>query len=193
MNNLKKFATEADYNSATLNYPAVSWVESGDTLHYDLTQPLAPKVVATYDVFTTSKPTIITRYQALSGISKMYVDGVELPNVVDDYAFSTTGVHTVEFELTDSTRIPSRMFYSDGSWPLTVIVPSSVTYFEDEAFSQGPTNTLTVEATVPPTLGSGALDYMKTAPTIYVPSASVDAYKAASGWSTYASNIQAIP
>jgi len=28
---------------------------------------------------------------------------------------------------------------------------------------------------------------------IYVPSGSVDTYKAASGWSTYASKIQAIP
>lgn len=35
-NNLRKFTTEAEYSAATLSYPAVSWVTSGDTLHYDL-------------------------------------------------------------------------------------------------------------------------------------------------------------
>lgn len=33
--NLRKFETEAQYQSATLEYPSVSWVVSGDTLHYD--------------------------------------------------------------------------------------------------------------------------------------------------------------
>ena len=34
-NNLRKFNNEADYSAATLNYPAVSWVTSGDTVHFD--------------------------------------------------------------------------------------------------------------------------------------------------------------
>ena len=51
---------------------------------------------------------------------------------------------------------------------------------------------VTVNATTPPTLGESALDYTNNCP-IYVPAASVDVYKAASGWSTYASRIQAIP
>lgn len=51
---------------------------------------------------------------------------------------------------------------------------------------------VTVEATTPPTLGSTSFDNTNNCP-IYVPAASVDAYKAASGWSTYASRIQAIP
>lgn len=50
---------------------------------------------------------------------------------------------------------------------------------------------LTCYATTPPTMDSRALD--DTRCTIYVPSASVDTYKATSGWSTYASRIQAIP
>lgn len=52
--------------------------------------------------------------------------------------------------------------------------------------------TLTVKATTPPTLTltQGGI----TAPNaIYVPAASVQAYKQANGWSTYASIIQAIP
>lgn len=37
--NLKKFSTEYDYQSATLNYPAVSWVTSTDAVHFDKTAP----------------------------------------------------------------------------------------------------------------------------------------------------------
>ena len=44
MNNLRKFATEADYSAATLNYPAVSWVVSGDTVHFDKTSTVPPVV-----------------------------------------------------------------------------------------------------------------------------------------------------
>lgn len=38
--NLKKFQTEADYSASTLNYPAVSWIVSGDTVVYDKTEPV---------------------------------------------------------------------------------------------------------------------------------------------------------
>lgn len=50
---------------------------------------------------------------------------------------------------------------------------------------------VTVEATTPPTLGASVFDQTNDCP-IYVPSGSVDAYKAASGWRGYASRIQAI-
>lgn len=41
MSNLKKFTTEEEYTAAigSLDYPNVSWIESGDTLHYRLTEP----------------------------------------------------------------------------------------------------------------------------------------------------------
>ena len=51
---------------------------------------------------------------------------------------------------------------------------------------------ITVEATTPPVLGTYAFSATGSFP-IYVPSGSVDTYKAASGWSVYASRIQAIP
>ena len=46
-------------------------------------------------------------------------------------------------------------------------------------------------ATTPPTLGLGVFNATNNCP-IYVPSGSVDAYKAANGWSTYADRIQPI-
>lgn len=52
---------------------------------------------------------------------------------------------------------------------------------------------LTVKAATPPSLGVGTIMNAPESFTIYVPASSVDAYKAATNWSTYASIIQAIP
>lgn len=51
---------------------------------------------------------------------------------------------------------------------------------------------ITLHSTTPPTLGTNALNGTNTNLKIYVPSASVDTYKAASGWSSYANKIYAI-
>jgi len=75
----------------------------------------------------------------------------------------------------------------------SIDIPSGVTSIGEYAFldCRGLTS-VTVEATTPPTLGSGAFDYTNDCP-IYVPAASVDTYKSATNWSDYASRIQAIP
>ena len=51
----------------------------------------------------------------------------------------------------------------------------------------------TILATTPPTMGDFNIFSNTNNCPIYVPTASVDTYKAASGWSTYESRIQAIP
>lgn len=52
--------------------------------------------------------------------------------------------------------------------------------------------TMTVKATTPPSLAdSDAIP--NTIQTIYVPENSVDAYKSATNWSSFASKIKAIP
>ena len=76
----------------------------------------------------------------------------------------------------------------------SIVIPSGVTSIGENAFVLCSSLTsITVNATTPPTLGSGAFDYTSSNLVIYVPSGSVNAYKSASGWSTYASRIQAIP
>ena len=73
----------------------------------------------------------------------------------------------------------------------SVTIPNSVTSIGNSAFYRCTNLTsITCNATTPPTLGSEAFDG-STCP-IYVPEASVEAYKSASGWSDYASRIQAI-
>ena len=78
----------------------------------------------------------------------------------------------------------------------SVTIPSGVTYIGKGAFfgCSGLTN-VTVNAVIPPTIGSGVngpFDETNNCP-IYVPCESVNAYKSASGWSSYASRIEGIP
>ena len=82
--------------------------------------------------------------------------------------------------------------FSNCSNLISVTIPNSVTTIGATAFANCTSLTsVTVNATTPPTLGSGAFSNADNC-QIYVPSASVDAYKAATNWSTYASRIQAI-
>ena len=72
-------------------------------------------------------------------------------------------------------------------------ISCEISEIEDKAF-QGCTGltAITINVTTPPTLGSSVFAYTNDCP-IYVPASSVDAYKSASVWRTYASRIQAIP
>ena len=72
-------------------------------------------------------------------------------------------------------------------------IPAGVILISDEAFSMcSALKSVTVLATNPPSLGQSVFGYAGIQ-AIYVPSESVDTYKAASGWSVLESKIQAIP
>ena len=87
--------------------------------------------------------------------------------------------------------IGSYAFYISGL--AQIDLPSTTTTIESNAFQYcSYMKTIIVRATTPPTLGSNALAGV-TPTVIYVPAESVDTYKAASGWSSHASKIQAIP
>lgn len=94
------------------------------------------------------------------------------------------------------TRIGDGSF--SGCTSLTSIeIPSTCYSIGVYAFTDCPSlSSITVNASVPPTIndtwGHPTFDSTNNCP-IYVPSESVDAYKSASGWSAFASRIQAIP
>ena len=92
----------------------------------------------------------------------------------------------------DVTSIGNQAFYACSSLT-SCTIGSGVTSIGDAVFYRcsGLTSIISNAAT-PPTLGSYVFDNTNDCP-IYVPSASVNAYKAATNWSTYASRIQAIP
>ncbi len=85
--------------------------------------------------------------------------------------------------------LSGRVFYSSPSLPF-IDLPARVTSIGSECFhSCFALRTIIVRATTPPTLGSQAFRYLTTF-DIYVPDSSVDAYKAASYWSSWASHIK---
>lgn len=80
----------------------------------------------------------------------------------------------------------------------SVVIPSGVTRIEGGGFYIGAfgyctaLTSVTVEATTPPTINSGAFANNASGRKFYVPAASVATYQATSGWSTYAADIEAI-
>ena len=119
-----------------------------------------------------------------------------LPNNIDKIpsrcfydCFSLTSI-TIPYSVTE---ISHDAFYSCSKLK-NISIPSNVTSIGNRAlrYCSGLTS-ITVEATTPPTLSEySVFDGTNNCP-IYVPSQSVDAYKSATNWSTYASRIQAIP
>lgn len=126
-------------------------------------------------------------------ITTVTADMLEGITKIDNYAFAW------RFSLT-SVTIPEGVkiiginaFLSCNA--LTGIeIPATVIEIDDSAFAGcGSLASITVLATTPPILGSEAFDSSVEGFAIYVPAESVDTYKAASEWSSYASKIQAIP
>lgn len=118
---------------------------------------------------------------------------------IGDSAFASTYYVSRVTLPSTLTKIGSSAFYycgtySYGSDTLTeLVIPSGVTSIGGSAFRYMRKLTeITVQATTPPTLGTNAFNDTNNAP-IYVPSESVNAYKTATKWSSYASRIQAIP
>lgn len=114
--------------------------------------------------------------------------------VINESAFNTCSKLTSVTLPSSITTIPKQCFRACTSLP-SLTIPSTVTTINDYAFHTCKLmTTLTCEATTPPTInGSNVFGSMTALTAVYVPSESVSAYQAASGWSALSSKIQAIP
>ena len=93
--------------------------------------------------------------------------------------------------VTINCNVPNQ-FLKSNTAITNVTIGSDVTSIGDYAFQLCTSlASVTVLATTPPTLGTTVFDDNASGRKIYVPAASVEAYKAA--WSTYAADIEAIP
>lgn len=76
---------------------------------------------------------------------------------------------------------------------ISINIPNAITSIGDYSFADCTNLTsINITSVTPPTLGADAFLNDTNLTNIYVPNASVDAYKAAAGWSDYASIITAI-
>ena len=139
-------------------------------------------------------------------IGKINVSNVE---VIGTYAFCDTTNITPPLVFGDNlTTIGENAFkrlnynYSTPFYQEYLVIPESVTDIGNYAidlrsnaldnYTKG-TN-IKVLSTIPPTAGNYIFGSWYRSPAkIYVPAESVDTYKAASGWSSYAEYIEAIP
>ena len=129
-----------------------------------------------------------------------FVGNYSLRSVTIDYASNATleGNQFKDLPITSltigshPTKIGNSMFY--GCNKLTsLVIPSNISSIEDSAFNKcSGLTSITVNRTTPPTLkGTYVFDNTNNCP-IYVPDASVSAYKTADNWSEYASRIKPI-
>ena len=146
---------------------------------------------------SVSVPSTLTTIGA-SSLEECAFTSITLPEgllTIGDYAFLASKFTSITLPST-LTTIGSSAFNNCES--LTAItIPANVTAIGESAFLNCiALETVTMLRTTPPTLGEKAFyDYndviIPALTNIYVPSASVDAYKAANGWSTYADKIVA--
>lgn len=128
-------------------------------------------------------------FQQCSGLTSVIIpDSV---TSISKYAFAACYSLTSVIIPDSVTSIGNYVFQSCTSIT-SCTIGSGVTSIGDGAYGWcSSLSSITVNATTPPALGTNVFNDTNRCP-IYVPSGSVSAYKAASGWSSYASRIQAI-
>lgn len=160
----------------------------------------------------------VTRIGSSAFNSKSTLLSIEMPNsvtIIDSYAFSNCAkLASVDmgnsvtnlgeqafnscYDLTSINISDSMTTISTGAFIhctglTTIEIPSSVSTITGYGIFYDCTGLTSVIclATTPPSLGTTAFDKTNNCP-IYVPAESVNAYKTATNWSTYANRIQAI-
>lgn len=206
MNNLKKFATEAEYTAATLNYPAVSWVTATDNVHFDKsgsTPTVNDKVMMAWhspsdvpsgrDIVLVNLGSVEPTYY----FNKIELNDVDVTSLVQtdghllNYSTPDTD-YLAKYELKNDTTIIDR-FSGDlgGGWgssagSVDFLVPSQVT--EIQSIPNNVSN-LVVEAATPPTVSLNWSSFVDV--NIFVPDNAVSVYQSTSsgGWNTMAEKI----
>ena len=145
---------------------------------------------------------ITYRFKKVDFSIKSRVDG-SLTEITADMLDGVTNIRSYAFynySALISVTIPNSVTsigisdFNSCSALASVTIPSSITSIANYAFNGCRVlASVIVEATTPPTLGINVFSNTSNNLVIYVPAGSVDTYKVASGWSDYASKIQAIP
>jgi hypothetical protein len=194
MRNLRKFNSEADYNAAELNYPAVSWVTGTDAVHFDKTAPATnDKVMFAFSTLSTDQPgkdIILWNGGASVPPEDIFTDltvndvdvmsDVDASGVLSGYTQPST-LYVTKYGLIDDSTI-SDIFAANlgggwGSYPrgIDFFVPSSVSSIE--ALPEN-TEALVIDNDTVPTISLNWSTYGNLQ-SIYVPDNAVSAYQTA--------------
>ena len=199
MNNLKKFATEAEYTAATLNYPAVSWVTATDNVHFDKsgsTPTVNDKVmIASYGgsglgrfIFYNCEASTSSDITAIT-LDDVAVEPITCQTVSENVDASQ--LHIAKYDLSTTTvgywcAGNLGCMYSSNYAHIDILYPSQITAM---SFPNNVKN-MVVEAETPPY--AEGLGSAFSGDGIYVPDSAVNTYKSASEWGSKAEIIHPI-
>lgn len=196
MNNLKKFSTEAEYTAATLNYPAVSWVTSTDTVHFDKSAAVNNKVkiAFTTDACGQGKRMNLTPHlEVVDSIDSLTVNGEPLTFGSSETMLELTNNtdYLIEYELKDGVTNVSNWFTLQAAEGCTstrigydILFPAQVTTIG--GLNQNGFSALILESTTPPSFTLTSSDF----PFTYVPDSAVNTYT--SEWDIISGSIKPI-
>ena len=174
------------HHGAFYNCTALTKVELGSRV----------ESIKDYAFYNCSELTSISLGKSLSGIGKNAFQAckalrdIDMPasvSLIGDSAFYDCDALT-EVSIGNGVVTIEHYAFSACENLTTVIIPDSVKNIQNGVFNSCFKLTgIYCKATTPPSFGSYM--YLKETTKIYVPAASVDAYKAASGWSEYSNLI----
>jgi len=128
MKYLKLFDNHSDYldyksDAEQFIMPNVSYCKLEDEVHYNKFSD--ERMIATFNVTTTSEPIYILGSYSLSDISKIEIDDVEMSPISYTYQFDTTGTHTVKY--TRASDSVTNAAFDDMTSLVSVWLPDWVT------------------------------------------------------------------
>ena len=160
-----------------------------------------PSVVATYDfgdtnehqvAYTLVDPTTIGN----RAFHSAYINSITIPptvTTIGDLSLSLL-YNLTNLVIPDTVTTIIQSSITSNANLTDITIGSGVTSIGNAAFGfDDSLVNFTIKAVTPPTAGEAMFYECDNLSKIYVPAESVNAYKAASGWSTYASKIEAIP